>query len=524
MVNPPTLERPCKASHPDPGVTTGQCRLCWLAQNRGDYQKLWGLPITAPMGPTAPGRSPPQSRVAYCGALGRYRWYVTQEGITLKEGHESTEPEAEDAAEAEIAKLKDFTPIVSLDVGGIGDALCAVAVGTGLGNVRFSPPPNRAEWVRLFADVVDEYELKLSSVEHAAMNSPRWEAWATQMGTRAKLPDLRPLPADALEWSIPYTGRVVLVPYAAHDVRTWPLERWIEVERLLMAKGIRCVILDDGSEHRTAAFKSDKLLSKPAAQVAAVISRSLVLAGNDSGMVHVAGFLRVPSVAVCAHHSDNRIFDLYPTVRQLGGRFAGFYEVKPFDVATAILEQAHTKLGNFPAWEFLSILADGDKWRVEEWLPVYSVLWRTIREINPKRIVEIGTRAGQSAWTMLRACPEATIEAYDIDGNEHGGYRGACEHARRINPERFTLTIQDSHTIDRLPMADVAYVDGEHTFQGCYDDLMLVERSGIPVALVDDAVNLEDIRRAVGRFCRERSIVPTFIPSLTGIFRVDLRH
>lgn len=55
------MARPCEARHPDPAATAGHCRLCWLATRDGRYQRLWGLPVTAPDGPfnTAPrGRGP----------------------------------------------------------------------------------------------------------------------------------------------------------------------------------------------------------------------------------------------------------------------------------------------------------------------------------------------------------------------------------------------------------------------------------------------------------------------------------
>ena len=177
----------------------------------------------------------------------------------------------------------------------------------------------------------------------------------------------------------------------------------------------------------------------------------------------------------------------------------------------------------FPAAAFRRILADRDAGRYWHWLTIYPQLWRVVQEIAPKRIVEIGTRAGYSAWTMLRACPEATVEAFDLDCDEHGGYNGAHEHARRIlPPDRFRLTIVDSHTLDRLPACDVALVDGDHTSEGAYLDLCLCERSGVPIALLDDVTLLPEVKAAGDRFCAERGLVPTFIPSRTGLYRIDL--
>jgi hypothetical protein len=40
-------ERPCVRKHLVPSQFLGQCRLCWLATYCGQFQRRWGLPITA---------------------------------------------------------------------------------------------------------------------------------------------------------------------------------------------------------------------------------------------------------------------------------------------------------------------------------------------------------------------------------------------------------------------------------------------------------------------------------------------
>jgi hypothetical protein len=350
----------------------------------------------------------------------------------------------------------------------------------------------------------------------------RWEYWQELHGTRAAVPEPRPLPAHALEWAAPFAGRVALAPFAAFPERRWPLDRWVDAERLLLGQGFACLILDDKPD-RTAAFRSPKLIGEAPARVAAALRYCVCFAGNDSGMAHLAGMLGVPGVAVSAHASDDNIMGLYPTIRELGGRRLGFEGVTAADVVAAVLAQVRARLGDFPADAFMRTLPERDH-RGESWLPIYAALWRTVRELRPQRVVEIGVRAGQSAWTILDACPGAELHGIDLDGDieQSGGFSGAHEHARRLLEGRpFALQLADSHTLDRIPPCDLCYVDGDHSEDGCYQDLRLAERSGAGKILVDDYTHLEGVRRAVARFLAEQPHRKgRFIPSQTGLFLI----
>ena len=50
-------------------------------------------------------------------------------------------------------------------------------------------------------------------------------------------------------------------------------------------------------------------------KIAAVIEKTDIVLGNDSGMCHVAGFLRKPALALCAPTSGSIAFGGWPTVR-----------------------------------------------------------------------------------------------------------------------------------------------------------------------------------------------------------------
>ena len=47
------------------------------------------------------------------------------------------------------------------------------------------------------------------------------------------------------------------------------------------------------------------------------------------------------------------------------------------------------------------------KERIQQYKEYYKIKYELCKKQNPKIIVEIGVRAGYSAWTFLQACPKA---------------------------------------------------------------------------------------------------------------------
>lgn len=427
---------------------------------------------------------------------------------------------------------------------GIGDALMAMAIGCGLhsqfpaSQLVVVAPRKHHPWLNLFEGfrAIDKPRKgPLCYCEHdvgtpsfrafQGKGMARWDYWATEFGTKPFIPAARPLPASILREVVSYGGRVVLSPFARYEERTWPLERWLEVEQRLLDLGFRCVVLSE-TLVRTDLFKSPKFAGQPPANIAALLNVATHVVGNDSGMAHLAGMLKRPTTAICSYASDANIFGMYPTVSSLGGRTIGFESVTPEQVVESVTTKIKANLGMFPADSFADIVLDLDRWRIPGWQDVYATLWRTVKEIAPRRIVEIGTRAGYSAWVMLDACPDATLVGIDADfGGDlvvtHGGFKGACEHAKEIlPPDRFRLQIADSHCLEKLPDADLAYVDGDHTPAGCLADMYLVQRSGIKKMLVDDT-QFDGVREAIGQFLGENPAWSCeFIPSDTGLAKL----
>jgi Glycosyltransferase family 9 (heptosyltransferase)/Methyltransferase domain len=436
-------------------------------------------------------------------------------------------------------KTKNAFQVKSISAG-IGDNLMAACIAEGL---RRQWAPNAevftlvSDWARQWLDLFEggvltkpmnaltvfcEHDAKTESFKaFTGQGLARWEYWAREFGTTAALPALKPLPPQAVARAVPLASRIVLLPFAKYDERTWPLNRWLDVERQLIGQGFRCLVMSHKTD-KLDQFQSQKIVGEPAANVAALIKTALCVVSNDSGIAHLAGMLRAPTVGICSLASDVNILGLYPTVEQLGGRRKGGMEpVTPADVVAAVLAKIRAGLGDFPADDFASIILDRDRWRIPCWQTVYAALWRTVKDLAPRRIVEIGTRAGYSAWTMLNACPDASaigIDA-DFDGDiavTHGGFKGACEYARRILPaDRFELLIADSQKLDSIPDCDLAYIDGDHSDVGCLSDLQLAARSA-KAMLVDDT-QFDGVRLAIEKFTSESGWRHRYIASDTGL-------
>lgn len=147
----------------------------------------------------------------------------------------------------------------------------------------------------------------------------RWVYYAEACGTTAVLPLPRPLPAGARAWAAPDAGCVVLAPFTAkYQDRDWPKPHWLDLEQRLLATGRRVVIVDNHGPPRTAGFRSPVLAESPA-RLAALVGGASCVVGNDSGLSHLAGMMRTPTIVLCGPVEGEKVYGIYPTVRVLDG-------------------------------------------------------------------------------------------------------------------------------------------------------------------------------------------------------------
>jgi hypothetical protein len=157
--------------------------------------------------------------------------------------------------------------------------------------------------------------------------------------------------------------------------------------------------------------------------------------------------------------------------------------------------------------ELSAILHPSDCPPPESWRRSYETKFALAKLLQPTSIFEIGVRAGYSALAFLRAVPTARYVGVDINGDQHGGFFGAIDHARRLLIS-FDAEIHEASSIDyamthegsRQASFDLIHVDGDHSFDGCRFDLQLAHRIGYRHLLVDDYSGIQDVQSACDEF------------------------
>lgn len=152
---------------------------------------------------------------------------------------------------------------------------------------------------------------------------------------------------------------------------------------------------------------------------------------------------------------------------------------------------------------------------------------KSVKEV--KDILEIGVRAGYSAWTFLQAFPEARYVGLDAHNGTHGGAGGETgvyeAWAKKIlaeyNATLIRMDTQGETDISHLGKFDFIHIDGDHTADGVYHDLCLcfsLLRDTRAKISVDDYTFLAAVKEGVDRWLQDYDgvIVHEFIPTVRG--------
>ena len=165
--------------------------------------------------------------------------------------------------------------------------------------------------------------------------------------------------------------------------------------------------------------------------------------------------------------------------------------------------------------------------RIAQYKNYYPIKYDICKSQNPKRIAEIGVRAGYSAWTFLQACPTAKYIGFDANNGKHGGRGGedgsffAWTH-KILAEYDYELIQLDTQTVKSLNIepVDFIHVDGDHTEQGVQHDLNLafrvINKDGL--ILVDDYHFLKSVQTGVNTWliANAKRIRFKFMQSLRG--------
>jgi predicted O-methyltransferase YrrM len=176
-----------------------------------------------------------------------------------------------------------------------------------------------------------------------------------------------------------------------------------------------------------------------------------------------------------------------------------------------------------------------NKKRIQQYKDYYKIKYQLCKEQNPKLIVEIGVRAGYSAWTFLQACPNAKYIGIDANNGKHGGQGGKdgsfFKWARRILADYDAELIEiDTQKTDKLKIKNVDFfhVDGDHTSRGVQHDLDLAYNclSENGMILVDDITYIADVRDGVYKWLDKMAseVTSKFVKSLRGEMIIKKRQ
>jgi len=148
----------------------------------------------------------------------------------------------------------------------------------------------------------------------------------------------------------------------------------------------------------------------------------------------------------------------------------------------------------------------------------------------PKAIAEIGVRWGYSAFSLLKASPQASYTGFDIVNGGHGG-AGTDTYSCVLSllgdnfPEaEITLKHIDTQQVETLGGPyDFIHIDGNHSEKACEHDIEIGMEACRPggTILIDDYVKIDSVKRAVDKFVKNNGgkIERYFrISSLTGEF------
>jgi len=169
---------------------------------------------------------------------------------------------------------------------------------------------------------------------------------------------------------------VLLAPFAAGEARNWPQAHWRRLAWLLDQAGSVPVAIgthDDAERMQQTFDKSNAywaLDHTPDWVMDAMLGADAVI-GLDSGMVHVAGLLRVPTVCLHAHLPPEFLFAHAPTVRSLSPRTSCVHcrwqHDRGFNEGCATQCSALSTVGPEEVMGMLNQVADGEAADSRRW-------------------------------------------------------------------------------------------------------------------------------------------------------------
>lgn len=228
--------------------------------------------------------------------------------------------------------MRDYT-FVTFPGHGIGDIICAHYIFEGIREVLkgdfvfFSQKP---KWSKLFFNNVRDFEdienYQDDSIISINMSGDkpgftRAQSWSIPVSQKLnfKIKPKRPeVFFDNFKPALDYEY-IVLAPFCSGvgSNRNWPIQYYEILERNINKLGIRTIILEGrNSEDRTKRgnFKSQVFFQLEPKKVCNIVKNSILVVGNDSGIVHIAGVLEKEAIAIHSIYDKKMLWGEYTSI------------------------------------------------------------------------------------------------------------------------------------------------------------------------------------------------------------------
>ena len=171
----------------------------------------------------------------------------------------------------------------------------------------------------LWPNAIDERDVDRLAAE---FGWDRQQVWAEELGL-TPAPATPIIGADAMQWArtthtqLAGGKKVVwLSPYCNRPAWCWPAERWVELGSALQTAGYT-VVATHLSTEPAFQFAGTTMPDVPPERTAALFSLADLIISHDAGLAHLAGFLGVPTIALCGPTLGPVVFGCYPSVRTI---------------------------------------------------------------------------------------------------------------------------------------------------------------------------------------------------------------
>ena len=139
-------------------------------------------------------------------------------------------------------------------------------------------------------------------------------------------------------------------------------------------------------------------------------------------------------------------------------------------------------------------------------------------KVKPKKILEFGFNAGHSSTIFLTLTDAEVISA---DPGNAWVWVGSNE-VKEMFGKRFKFfntSSQDSelyqHLLSIQYQPDLVFVDGDHSYEGCYRDLELSFKFSSEYILVDNLEDTDNVGNAVNKFCEDYPYEKVLVEEIT---------